>query len=116
MPSDTLMTSPVWLARLEHVDVRGGRLELFADALGDGLGLAVALEGVALHILRETVERMGKRAVIDGVAHAHAHAADEVLVDLVAAGDEGLAENLRELLHLLVGERLRAGDGNIQFL
>ena len=104
------------LARLEDVDVGVYGGELPADGFRDRLRLGIGAERVALHVLRQAVELVGERAVIDRIADAHAHAADEVLVHLVAAGDERLTQDLRELLHLLVGEGLGARYGNIQFL
>ena len=51
---------------------------------------------------------MGERTVIDGVADLHLNAADKLGIDLIVAGYEGLADDLRELLHLLVAQRLCA--------
>ena len=96
------------LAGLEHIDAVIDLGKLLLDALGDILHLLIAGAAVVLNILAEAVKLMGERTVINGVADLHLNAADKLGIDLIVAGYEGLADDLRELLHLLVAQRLCA--------
>ena len=73
------------LAGLEHVYITVYLLKLLLDTVGDRSHLTVALTGVVFNILTEPVERVRERAVINGIAHLHPHAAYHVRVDLVMA-------------------------------
>ncbi len=96
------------LAGLEHIDAVIDLGKLLLDALGDILHLLIAGAAVVLNILAEAVKLMDERTVINGVADLHLNAADKLGIDLIVAGYEGLADYLRELLHLLVAQRLCA--------
>ena len=96
------------LAGLEHIDAVIDLGKLLLNALGDILHLLIAGTAVVLNILAEAVKLMDERTVINGIADLHLNAADKLGIDLVVAGYEGLADYLRELLHLLVAQRLCA--------
>ena len=87
--------------------------ELFANALQHRQLLLVIHAAVEFHLLAQSVQLMRQGSVVHGVAHLHTHAAHQAVVHLIAHGEEGLAEDLRHLLHLLVGEGLGTGDRNI---
>ena len=96
------------LTGLEHIDAVIDLGKLLLNALGDILHLLIAGTAVVLNILAEALKLMDERTVINGVADLHLNAADKLGIDLVVAGYKGLADYLRELLHLLVAQRLCA--------
>ena len=73
------------LAGLEYVYIAVDLLKLLLDSVGDRSHLTVALAGVVFNILAEPVERVGKRSVINCIAHLHTHAAYNIGIDLIVA-------------------------------
>ena len=96
------------LTGLEYVDIAADLFKLMPDALGYGQSLLIALAGVYLNVPAEPVKSMRQGTVIDRISDLHTHAADEPGIDLVVAGDEGLADYLRELIHFLLAQGLCA--------